>query len=260
MSEIHIVDTNNKLRRQFEKDGLALRNMFEWAWHEPSPIIFVFDGRNAKASRRTIYEGYKVGRIAAPDNFYKQLDIFRELITYTNKLCIRCDGHEADDVIAQMIGNNPQRKFVVHTNDGDFMRLVNENVRVTDPTIKDVAPGDIRLYKALVGDPSDKVPGIKLFGPKSWAKLEESHKQEWLTFLAYLELCHDNNAKPLMALGGLVLSESQQKWVSENWQLLVAFWRVVDFLPVSAEVISKGTVIGTPRYNLGDELLKELFL
>ena len=260
MSEIHIVDTNNKLRRQFEKDGLALRNMFEWAWHEPSPIIFVFDGRNSKESRRAIYPGYKADRDPAPDNFYKQLDIFRELLAYTNKVRVRCDGHEADDVIAQMIANNPQRKFLVHTTDGDFMRLVNENVRVTDPSIKEVKPMWIRLYKAIVGDTSDKVPGVRLFGKKSWAKLEEGQMHEWVCFLNYLEVCLDQQTKPLMALGNLGLSATQQAWVSENWQLLVAFWRVVDFIPVSAEIITKGTVVGEPRYHLADALLKELFL
>lgn len=264
MSIINLVDCNNIVRIRFEKDGYALRNLFEWAFRDAEPHIFIFDGKNAKFSRRTIFPGYKVGRTPAPDNFYKQLDIFRELLQYTNKLQMKVPNFEADDVIATIVQNAPGTKFRIHSNDGDFMRLVNENVEVTTPTIKDVPAHEIRLYKTLCGDGSDKVPGVRLFGPKSWGASTPEIKNNWYAVLEYLAgldpLKSDTDLDLKLATGGLNLTEKQQEWLVENWRLIRSFWLVVDFLKVPSESISENTIIGQPRYALADGLLKELFL
>lgn len=264
MSTIHLVDCNNIVRIRFEKDGYALRNLFEWAFRDPEPHIFVFDGRNAKAARRAIFPGYKVGRTPAPDNFYRQLELFMELLQYTNKVQLRVPDHEADDAIASMIFNNPGTTFKVHSNDGDFMRLVNENVSVTTPTIKDVPPHEIRLYKTLQGDGSDKIPGVRLFGKKSWEALNDDGKANWYKLLAHLESLDPNKTdeelKFQIGTGGLNLTEKQQAWLIENWRLVRSFWLVVDFIKVPADLLAKSMTVGTPRYALGDSLLKELLL
>ncbi len=264
MSIINLIDCNNIVRIRFEKDGYALRNLFEWAFRDPEPHIFIFDGKNAKASRRAIFPNYKVGRTPAPDNFYKQLDIFRELLQYTNKIQMKVPLFEADDVIATLVKNAPGTRFRIHSNDGDFMRLVNENVEVTTPTIKDVTPDRIRLYKTLKGDNSDKVPGVRLFGPKSWNTMTPQQEQNWLVLLAYLEELDpkqtDEELKFLGIKGDLNITENQRKWCNENWRDIRSFWLVVDFLNVPAEAMAPAMITGTPRYALGDALLKEIFL
>ncbi len=263
MSIINLVDCNNVVRKRFEKDGYALRNLFEWAFRDPEPHIFVFDGQNAKATRRAIFPDYKVGRTPAPDNFYKQLDIFRELLQYTNKVQMKVPKFEADDAIYSMVVGNPTGKFRIHSNDGDFTRLVNENVSVTEQTIRDVKPEELRLYKTLVGDGSDKVPGVRLFGPKSWATATESQKSNWYTLLHYLEsldpLKSDKDLGFLGVQGDLNITEKQREWTHENWRLVRSFWLVVDFMDVPMELMAQNMIVGTPRYALGDSLLKELF-
>lgn len=262
MPKINIVDTNNYARIKFETDAFALRSLFEHSFRDPEPYIFVFDGRNAKASRREIFPGYKVGRVGAPDNFYRQLELFQELLMYTNKVQLKVDNYEADDVIYSMVNNHPELEFLIHSNDGDFMRLVNDRVSVSTPTIKDVPPAEIRLYKTLKGDQSDKVPGIRLFGDKAWQSLTFDHKQEWLKILRKLEALDPLNKEVNFTLPEIDygLSKSQTLWVNENWRLLRAFWFVVDFQDVPSELMGKNTKVGTPRYELGDSLLKELLL
>lgn len=259
---INLVDCNNIVRIRFEKDAYALRNLFEWAFRDPEPHIFIFDGKNAKATRRAIFPGYKVGRPAAPDNFYKQLDIFRELLQYTNKVQMKVPNFEADDCIASLVQGPGQ--FRIHSNDGDFMRLVNERVSVTTPTIKDVPPHEIRLYKTLKGDGSDKVPGVKLFGQKSWETLTPEQKKNWYELLWHLEGLDPSKDDKEAGFQGVVtdlnITEKQRAWLHENWRLVRSFWLVVDFMQVPAEALAQNMVVGTPRYALGDSLLKELFL
>lgn len=260
--KINLVDTNNYARIKFETDAFALRSLFEHAFRDPEPYIFVFDGRNAKASRRAIFPGYKVGRTPAPSNFYKQLELFQELLMYTNKVQLRVDGYEADDVIATIVRNSPETEFLIHSNDGDFMTLVNDRVRVSTPTIKDVAPNEIRLYKTLKGDGSDKIPGVRLFGPKSWAGLTPQGKLDWYKLLETLEGLDplDADAKFEMPEGEFNLTKLQTQWVIDNWRSVRAFWLVVNFQTVPQEELSKNMKVGTPRYDLGNNLLTELLL
>ena len=260
--KINLVDKNNYARIKFETDAFALRSLFEHAFRDPEPYIFIFDGRNAKASRRAIFPDYKVGRPPAPSNFYKQLELFQELLRYTNKVQLKVDGYEADDVIASLVRSNPAQEFLIHSNDGDFMRLVSDRVRVSTPTIKDVPPNEIRLYKTLKGDSSDKVPGVRLFGPKSWAGLTPEMKLNWYRVMETLEGLDpsDPEAKFELPSADLNLTKLQQAWVQENWKLVRAFWLVVDFLTVPADLITAGMKVGVPNYDLGNNLLKELLL
>lgn len=263
MSKVNLVDCNNIVRIRFEKDGYALRNLFEWAFRDPEPHIFIFDGRNAKKARRDIFPGYKVGRPPAPDNFYKQLDIFQELLMHTNKVQMKVDNYEADDVIATLVNGKPDGEFLIHSNDGDFMRLCGERVQVTTPTIKDVPPNEIRLYKTLKGDGSDKIPGVRLFGPKSWTDLTPDGKAKWTRLLeswAKIDPKHAEDFSPYFDPAGLNLTSKQHDWVMENWALVRSFWLVVDFLEVPNEAIVSSIKVGKPNYALADSLLKELFL
>ena len=59
---------------------------------------------------------------------------------------------------------------------------------------------------------------------------------------------------------GLGLSKSQATWVNENWRLILAFWKVVDFQTVPKEAMAAAMKVGSPRYDLGNNLLKELLL
>src|SRR3712207_515851 len=101
---------------------------------------------------------------------------------------IRAEGFEADDTLATLSKRLPEdvELFIV-TGDQDAMQLAGGRVKVLRTTrgvsetkaygreevIEDygVAPEQIPDYKALVGDPSDNIPGVRGIGPKGAASL-----------------------------------------------------------------------------------------
>jgi 5'-3' exonuclease len=89
------------------------------------------------------------------------------------------DG-EADDYL---FGETHENDIVI-SNDKDLWPLVIRRVKIllnaSTAVDEDLiwqkfkcTPHHIRLYKALVGDPSDKIPGKRGFGPAAWDKLED---------------------------------------------------------------------------------------
>lgn len=101
-------------------------------------------------------------------------------------------GYEADDVIATISRKSPGYKEIfIFTCDKDLLQLVNNRVKVllfsSAKKIREVDidgvvdifgvfPADVKYYKALAGDPSDNIAGIKGIGPKTAVKIIEDCK------------------------------------------------------------------------------------
>lgn len=252
---VWLFDCNNYVRRRHEVDtsGLVLRNLFNEAFHSPNPIIYVFDGKNSKASRKALYPEYKANRIPAPDAFYATLGMFKELMGHTNKISLEIEGYEADDVIATLVRNNPGTIMKIFSNDGDFMQLCNDFVTMSDPKLPKISMEDIRLYKTLVGDKSDNIKGINKFGEVGFLKLTAEQKALWGLWLDEQTIAGELSAE---ALG---LSKSQFTWFSENKPLIRAYWQIVNFIKVPAELIAKNMKVGKPNLELANELLKGVY-
>jgi DNA polymerase I len=140
------------------------------------------------AFRMEIFPEYKAHRSAMPEELKVQLDHLDEILEAMNIPAIRAEGFEADDALATLSRRVPEdvELFIV-TGDQDAMQLVDEHVRVLRTTrgvsetkaygreevIEEygVKPEQIPDYKALVGDPSDNIPGVRGVGPKSAASL-----------------------------------------------------------------------------------------
>jgi DNA polymerase-1 len=102
------------------------------------------------------------------------------------------EGYEADDVIATICRNSPAYKEVyILTCDKDLLQLVNNRVKVilfnSAKKIREVDidgvrdifgvfPSEVKYYKALAGDASDNVAGLKGIGPKTAVKIIEESK------------------------------------------------------------------------------------
>lgn len=246
-----IIDANNWVRNQYEVDssGLALRNLFNDAYYDPEPQIWVFDGFNSREKRREFYPEYKAKRTPATDAFYEVLKIFKDLIRLTSKVSIEVPGYEADDVIATLIRSNPMQKFHIFSTDRDFAVFHNEYVTQNRPGLEKVDPTEVRLFKTLVGDPSDNIPGVKGFGKKAFADLQDWQKGNWVTYL-------NGGEVDLRLLG---MSQSAVGWVEKNMELLRGFWRIVDFLEVPHDLMTKHTRVGVPNLGEANRILKELF-
>jgi DNA polymerase-1 len=140
--------------------------------------------------RMEVFPEYKANRSTMPDELKSQLDHLDEILEAMNIPAIRAEGFEADDVLATLSKHVPEdAQLKIVTGDQDAMQLVNGKVKVLRTTrgvsetkeygreevIEEygVTPEQIPDYKALVGDPSDNIPGVKGIGPKGAANLLE---------------------------------------------------------------------------------------
>ena len=150
----------------------------------PRNVIGVWDGRNAKAYRQTILPGYKAS--TRTDGEYEQIDAARGMVSQMlhdmGAHTVQCDGCEGDDVIAYLARFMRDRRNIVVSGDGDLSVLVDSNTdffnvspsRYGELNVNpfgQIPHKFITLYKALVGDPSDKIPGANGFGDAAFVKL-----------------------------------------------------------------------------------------
>src|SRR5829696_7688200 len=140
------------------------------------------------AFRMKIYPEYKAQRSSMPEELKAQLDHLDQILEAMNIPAIRAEGFEADDVLATLSKRVPEDvELGIVTGDQDAMQLVDGNVKVLRTTrgvseLKSygreqvveeygVTPKQISDYKALVGDSSDNIPGVRGIGPKGAASL-----------------------------------------------------------------------------------------
>jgi DNA polymerase I len=147
----------------------------------------VWDGGMPKF-RLEIFPEYKAQRSAMPEELRSQLDHLDEILDAMNVPAIRAEGFEADDALATMSRQVPDgAELYIVTGDQDAMQLVDGNVKVLrttrgvsetktygrDEVVEEygVTPEQIPDYKALTGDASDNIPGVRGIGPKGAANL-----------------------------------------------------------------------------------------
>ena len=138
--------------------------------------------------RMEIFPEYKAQRSAMPEELKVQLDHLDEILEAMNIPAVRAEGFEADDALATMSRQIPDdvELFIV-TGDQDAMQLVDGNVKVLrttrgvsetrtygrDEVLEEygVTPEQIPDFKALTGDSSDNIPGVRGIGPKGASNL-----------------------------------------------------------------------------------------
>jgi len=155
---------------------------------KPDYLVATFDLAQP-TFRHKEYKEYKAKRIKAPENFYEQIGIIKEILKIWGIPILEKEGFEADDIIgtiAQKFQKN-DLKIIILTGDLDTLQLVNDNIHVytlrkglQDRVIYDVEeikkkynllPAQLLDFKALKGDPSDNVPGVPGVGEKTALKL-----------------------------------------------------------------------------------------
>lgn len=154
----------------------------------PTHVLVVFDPEETPARRR-VYAEYKANRIdysqvPERENPFTQLaGIKKGLSTIGIKFCEH-SGFEADDVIASYTGL-PDFQTVIVSSDTDFFQLVSRRTIVyqhhsRNPVFYNVEavmqkigvpPARYLEYKALVGDKSDNIAGVRGIGPKTALKI-----------------------------------------------------------------------------------------
>ena len=157
---------------------------------KPSHYAIAFD-KKGPTFRHILYDQYKAHRPAAPAELIGQLGRVRQLVAALNMPVFELDEYEADDVLGALSQQAAREgmETVIVTGDADAMQLVGSHVRVlypkgrgsfTDTMLYDaeavaekfgVPPRAIADLKALMGDPSDNIPGVPGIGGKTAVKL-----------------------------------------------------------------------------------------
>lgn len=141
-------------------------------------VIVVFDGENAAASRQARDAGYKVGRAVADHSPIGSLAMVKNGLTAAGITWTELDDYEGDDVIATLTrtGTASGRPVTCYSGDRDLLQLANDTVTILSPARRTITPADVLArhgvtprqwpdYRALTGDPSDNIPGVRGIGP-----------------------------------------------------------------------------------------------
>ncbi len=150
---------------------------------QPDHVVIVFDAPG-KTFRHEMYAEYKATRDAQPEDLSLQLPLVREWVEALAIPQLVVPGCEADDVIATLVATAPAgARIDILSTDKDLMQLVDARVSLLDG-MKDrrfgpaeveerfgVPPERVLDLRALVGDTSDNIPGVKGIGEKGAAKL-----------------------------------------------------------------------------------------
>lgn len=150
---------------------------------QPDYLAVAFD--TGKTFRDDMYSEYKATREKMPDDLRAQLERMRQFVDVFNIPRLEVEGYEADDVLGSVARSVAQQGYGVKiiTGDRDLLQLVTDRIIVSLPGRKlsestdylpdtvleslGVRPDQVVDYKALMGDPSDNIPGVKGVGKKT---------------------------------------------------------------------------------------------
>lgn len=205
MKKIILVDGNNLLFRSYyatayngnfmkNSKGFPTNALFGFhnmltkiiADEKPEYMIVAFD--KGKTFRHEEYKDYKGGRIQTPDELKQQFPVAKELVTLMGYTYYEIDNYEADDIIGTFAAYCDEDDEIIGTivsSDKDLLQLISDDVDMKLLKQKDyirynketffedygIMPERVVDLKALEGDPSDNIPGVKGIGEKTALKL-----------------------------------------------------------------------------------------
>ena len=207
MKKIILVDGNNLLFRSyyataytgnvmknskgFPTNGLyGFINMMNKIIREEKPnyILVAFD--KGKTFRHDKYDVYKAGRQAMPDELRVQFPVAKEILGAMGIKYFEIDNYEADDIIGTMskiVDEEDEFIATIVSSDKDLLQLIsdevtvkllksNDHIMMTPEVFRETYKCDpIKMIdlKALMGDSSDNIPGVKGIGEKTAINLIE---------------------------------------------------------------------------------------
>ena len=207
MKKILLIDGSSLIFRAFyaiknltTKDGVFVNgvygflNMYYKALELTNPThVFVAFDKGSKTFRHTEYSDYKGTRDKAPNEITYQFGILKDLLSSMNVNYLELDEYEADDILGTIAKLAQKEGFEVDifTGDRDYLQLVDDNIFVylTKKGISEIklmdnnaiyedfgiSPKQLIEVKALQGDSSDNIPGVKGVGEKTALKLIQEY-------------------------------------------------------------------------------------
>ena len=192
-----ILDGNSVINRAFfgvkpltTRDGLFTHAIYGFLnilermekAEQPEAVCVAFD-LHGPTFRHLQYDGYKATRHGMPEELRQQMPVMKDVLRAMNIPIYECQGWEADDVIGTVgrICGEEDWECVIVTGDRDSLQLIDDHVTVALETSKGTIRFDQEKFreeygfepkrlidlKALMGDTSDNIPGVKGIGEKT---------------------------------------------------------------------------------------------
>jgi DNA polymerase-1 len=167
--------------------GFATMLFKVWNDEQPDYIAAAFD--KGRTFRDDKYADYKATRAKMPDELTPQIERIMQLVTAFGIPAITAEGYEADDILGTLAKRaaRDDLEAIIVTGDSDAFQLIEPNIKVftsgrmyQDTLLYDEAlikerfgltPQQLIDFKALKGDTSDNVPGVKGIGEKGATQL-----------------------------------------------------------------------------------------
>lgn len=229
-----IYDGLNFVRTRLETGGSTVGQLY----HQHAPptygkvSIWVWDGKGGNDRRRAIFPEYKAKRKPASDDMYRQIGMFKDLMEHSETYQITIPGYEGDDVISALAEIYRKTEDVyIYSTDKDLRQFYGGSVTGMATPLKGyggefVDDKFVRLYKALVGDPSDNIKGIAGFGQKAFFECNKERIQDKFE-RGIFELDEQDHVATKVIL-----------WSKENTELLKTMWSIVGFFPIDLTALS----------------------
>ena len=201
MKKLLVIDGNSILNRAFygvkllsNKNGLYTNAIFgminiinkQVEAVNPDYAAVAFDLK-APTFRHKMYDAYKAGRHAMPDELRVQFPYAKRVLKEMGFTVLEKEGYEADDILGTLAKKAEERDIqaFVLTGDRDSLQLITDKTTVLLATNKDTLTMDRAAFfekygvessqfvdvKALMGDSSDNIPGVAGVGEKTALKL-----------------------------------------------------------------------------------------
>jgi len=210
MKKLLIIDSNSIINRAFygirhlsNKDGTPTNAIYGFLnillkladEQKPDYICAAFDLK-APTFRHEMYSEYKAQRKPMPEDLKAQMPIAKDVLKAMNIKILELEGYEADDIIGTVskLCEASDVECMIATGDKDDLQLasdktkviltvtrsgVNETIIYDNKAVMEkyhVSPSEFIDVKALMGDPSDNIPGVAGIGEKTAMSLIEAHK------------------------------------------------------------------------------------
>ena len=209
MKKVVLVDGNNLLFRSYyatayqgnfmkNKAGFPTNalygfiNMINKIINEEKPQYMLVAFDKGKTFRHDKYKDYKAGRIEMPNELKQQFPVAKEILTHLGIKWFEIENYEADDIVgtlSKMIDEENDYEGLIVSSDKDLLQLISDKVVMKMLKPKDyvimnkktffdiygLSPDKMIDIKALEGDQSDNIPGVKGIGEKTALKLLQEY-------------------------------------------------------------------------------------
>ena len=168
-------------------------NMINKIINEENPLYMIVAFDKGKTFRHKKYDFYKGGRNETPEELKQQMPKAKEILNAMGVCYYEIDNYEADDIIgtfAHFCDLDDDYDGTIISSDQDLLQLISDHVEIKLLKQKDyirynlnsfreeygIEPINIIDLKALMGDSSDNIPGVKGIGKKTALKLLQEYK------------------------------------------------------------------------------------